>query len=106
MGAHGLMRHDTAELRFAKTEGPALLGAMKTPTLRSAAKTGPYMHAGQHATLDAVLSHYNRAPTAPIGTSELEPLGLTDAELTALKEFLRTLESPPNVEPYYLSPPN
>jgi cytochrome c peroxidase len=98
-------KNDCSELRFAKTAGPELLGAMKTPTLRSAAKTGPYMHAGQHPTLDAVLNHYNLAPSAQIGTSELEPLGLTQEELTALIKFLLTLDSAPNLEPRYLSPP-
>ena len=99
-------KNNCNELRFAKTGGPELLGAMKTPTLRSISKTWPYMHAGQHASLESVLDHYNRAPSAQIGTSELNPLGFTEAELTALKKFLLTLDSPPNVEPEYLSPPN
>jgi cytochrome c peroxidase len=97
---------DCRELRFAKTGGPELVGAMKTPTLRSVSKTGPYMHAGQYATLAPVLDHYNRAPTAQIGTSELEPLGLTRDDLNDLRDFLLTLDSPPAVEPKYLSPPD
>ena len=99
-------KNDCNELRFAKTGGPELLGAMKTPTLRSISKTWPYMHAGQHTTLELVLDHYNRAPSAQIGMSELNPLGLTRAELTALRKFLLTLDSPPDVKPDFLSPPS
>lgn len=97
---------DCGELRFGKTEGPELVGATKTPTLRSVSMTGPYMHAGQFATLAAVLDHYNRAPKAETGLSELEPLGLSQAELNDLKNFLLTLDSPPTVEIEYLSPPD
>lgn len=97
---------DCDELRFAKTGGPELVGAMKTPTLRSVSKTGPYMHAGQYATLAPVLDHYNRAPKAEVGTSELEPLGLTQEELNNLRDFLMTLDSPLAVETKYLSPPD
>src|SRR6185503_7071919 len=35
------------ELRFAVTEGPELLRAYKTPSLRGVADRAPYMHAGQ-----------------------------------------------------------
>jgi hypothetical protein len=35
------------------------------------------MHAGQFSTLTAVIEHYNRAPAAPGGHTELEPLGLS-----------------------------
>jgi cytochrome c peroxidase len=97
---------DCRELKFAKTEGTELLGAMKTPTLRSISKTSPYFHAGQVTTLAAVLDHYNRAPMAETGASELEPLGLSQAELKDLKEFLLTLDSPPTVEREYLLPPD
>ena len=51
------------------------------------------MHAGQLATLGDVLRHYNRAPRAAVGRSELRPLHFTDAELRALAAFLSTLES-------------
>jgi cytochrome c peroxidase len=50
------------------------------------------MHAGQLPTLAAVLDHYNSAPPAPVGHSELHPLGLSAAELAQLAAFLRTLE--------------
>jgi cytochrome c peroxidase len=85
---------DCAEVRFAVTEGAELERAYKTPSLRNAATRAPYMHAGQLTTLDAVLSHYNRAPSAPAGRSELEPLRLSDRELRQIEAFLETLVSP------------
>lgn len=81
---------DCAELRFMAT-GRAVLGAFRTPSLRGVADRPPYMHGGQFATLAEVMDHYNRAPWAVIGVSELAPLGLRDGELAALEAFLRTL---------------
>ncbi|HYC01890.1 MAG TPA: cytochrome c peroxidase [Azospirillaceae bacterium] len=83
---------ECAELRFAVTEGPELLRAFKPPGLRGVAGREPYMHAGQIPTLAKVLDHYNRAPPAPEGHSELKPLGLSPAELAQLEAFLRTLD--------------
>lgn len=48
------------------------------------------MHAGQFATLEEVLDHYNRALAAPTGHSELEPLTLSERE-QQLIAFLQTL---------------
>ena len=98
--------NDCGELRFAKTSGADLVGAVKTPSLRNISKTAPYMHAGQYAILDSVLDHYNRAPEAAIGTSELSPLGFAPAGLAALKSFLLTLNSPPALERADLTPPD
>jgi cytochrome c peroxidase len=66
----------------------------KAPSLRNVAERAPYMHAGQFDTLDAVLAHYNSAPAAPAGHSELEPLGLSELELDQLVAFLHTLSAP------------
>jgi cytochrome c peroxidase len=85
---------DCAELQFATTEGEELLRAYKTPSLRGVADRAPYMHAGQHATLAAVISHYDRAPNAPAGHTELKPLRLSAAERRQLEAFLRTLSAP------------
>jgi cytochrome c peroxidase len=46
------------------------------------------MHAGQFATLRQVLEHYNRAPAATVGRSELHPLHLGREDLEALRAFL------------------
>jgi cytochrome c peroxidase len=48
------------------------------------------MHAGQFRTLEDVLDHYNRAPRAVVGRTELHPLGLARDELDALEAFLRS----------------
>ena len=85
---------DCGELRFAVTDGVELVRAYKTPSLRGVAERAPYMHAGQLATLTDVVAHYNRAPAAPFGHSELKPLGLSDAERRQIEAFLRTLSSP------------
>ena len=65
--------------------------AFKVPSLRNVAERAPYMHAGQLATLADTLAHYNRAPQAPAGHSELEPLELNTTELRQLEAFLRSL---------------
>ncbi len=85
---------DCDELRFAVTEGEELVRAYKTPSLRDIAGRAPYMHAGQLATLTDVVAHYDRAPAAPFGHSELKPLRLSDAERRQIEAFLRTLSSP------------
>lgn len=86
--------NDCAELRFLKAEGHTLERAFKVPSLRNVTKSAPYMHAGQFATLRRVLEHYNEAPKAPAGNSELSPLDLTDRQLKQLEAFLRSLSAP------------
>ena len=82
---------DCAELRFATTEGEALVRAYKTPSLRGVADRAPYMHAGQIATLTDVVDHYDRAPKSPMGHSELKPLKLSAKERRQIESFLKTL---------------
>ena len=97
-------RDDCVELEFVAT-GPHLVGAMRTPSLRNLERTAPYMHQGQLATLADVLRHYNEAPPAMIGHSELEPLGLDRRELAQLEVFLETLSAPVAADPKWLAPP-
>ncbi len=78
-------------LRFTAGQGTRLTRAFKTPSLRGAASRPPYMHSGQIDSLEAVIDHYARAPEAPAGASELEPLSLSQRERKALAAFLRTL---------------
>lgn len=80
-----------AELRFMVRDGPTLMRAYKTPSLRGAATRPPYMHAGQIASLDAVVDHYAAAPQATEGISELHPVALSAEERAALVAFLGTL---------------
>ena len=85
---------DCTELRFMVAEGHELERQFKAPSLRNVAERAPYMHAGQFDSLDAVLAHYNTAPEAPAGHSELEPLMLTELEVSQLMAFLHTLSGP------------
>ena len=96
---------DCQELRFAVTEGEELVRAYKTPSLRNVTARAPYMHAGQLATLDDVAAHYDRAPAAPFGHSELKPLKLGAAERRQLVAFLGTLTGPMSAPPGYLGAP-
>ena len=77
----------------------------KPPSLRNVAERAPYMHAGQFGTLQQVLDHYNRAPAAPEGHSELRPLSLSSTEIDQLVAFLRTLSAPVKAAPSWLKAP-
>jgi cytochrome c peroxidase len=96
---------DCTELRFVVSEGDQLKGAFKPSTLRNIAETSPYMHAGQFATLEQVLQHYNHPPVSPFGHNELEPLGLTNREMNQIIAFLRTLSGGVNSPPDLLTAP-
>jgi cytochrome c peroxidase len=63
------------------------------------------MHAGQFATLEDVLQHYNTAPVAPAGNSELEPLNLSERQLGQIIAFLKTLSAPLDVDQKWLTEP-
>ena len=96
---------DCAELRFLIVDAHQQERQFKPPSLRSVAERAPFMHAGQFATLEEVLAHYNSAPAAPAGHSELEPLNLSDQEQTQLIAFLKTLSGPLAAGEEWLSPP-
>jgi cytochrome c peroxidase len=87
-------RERCSELEFIVTGEHTLDRAYKVPTLRNVAERAPYMDAGQFATLAEVLDHYNRAPAAMTGHSELRPLRLKPLEMRQLEAFLRTLTGP------------
>jgi cytochrome c peroxidase len=95
-----------AELNFLVIDEHQQERQFKPPSLRNVAERGPFMHAGQFATLEEVLKHYNTAPTAPAGHSELEPLNLTEEQLEQLIAFLKTLEGPINADPKWLTAPD
>jgi cytochrome c peroxidase len=84
-------RSKCAELEFLVTGDHVLERAFKVPSLRNVAERAPYMHAGQLSTLTEVVDHYNRAPKAPAGHSELEPLRLSAQERRQIEAFLRSL---------------
>lgn len=95
-----------AELEFLKPDGPELQRAYKVPSLRGVAERAPYMHAGQFATLSDVLNHYNQAPAAPDGHSELRPLKLNARELRQIEAFLRALSGGIAAPPEFLRAPD
>ena len=94
--------------RYTVTQHDADRGAFKTPTLRDAAKRGPYMHDGSLATLEHVVDFYDTGGHAnPWLSSKSHPLHLTAAERADLVTFLHalsgeiaaTVSSPPQLPP-------
>ena len=76
--------------RFAVTGDERDRGAFRTSTLRNVALTGPYMHDGAFATLDAVIAFYDGGGGAVPGRPgpEIGPLHLTEQQRGALVAFL------------------
>lgn len=72
-----------------------LWGTFKTPTLRNIARSAPYMHEGQVATLKDALRHYNTLENSVLAEHHAEsllvPLGLAEDELADLEAFLNAL---------------
>lgn len=68
-------------------------GAFKTPTLRNAAVTAPFMHHGNFSTMQQVIDFYNQGGVAPVmhQTLSTDTLGLNKAEQQALISFLDAL---------------
>jgi cytochrome c peroxidase len=72
-------------------------GAFKTPTVRNAEKTAPYMHNGAFPTLEKVLEFYNKGGGAGLGlnvptqTLSPKPLLLDSSEVKAIINFLHSL---------------
>lgn len=94
------------EIRFLAADNASQLRQFRVPSLRNVAERGPYMHAGQFATLRQVVEHYNRAPAAPQGHSELQPLGLSAREIDQLVAFLGSLSGPVKAERRWLQAPS
>ena len=93
------------ELDYMVKDGHELEGAYKVPSLRNVAGRAPYMHAGQLLSLEDVVAHYNEAPAAPVGRTELKPLKLSKREIAQLVSFLRTLNGGIDAPPGMLSDP-
>ncbi|WP_405223282.1 cytochrome-c peroxidase [Dokdonia sp. Asnod1-B02] len=72
-------------------------GMFKTPTVRNAALTAPYMHNGVYTTLEQVMDFYNQGGGGGLGfdlphqTLPFDNLKLTDEELASLTAFVKTL---------------
>lgn len=89
-------KRDCPALRYMLARDGAFTGAFKTPSLRKTQFVAPFMHNAAYDSLRAVLDHYNRAPAASVGQSELVPLHLRETELEQLGSFLTTLTAPVN----------
>lgn len=79
------------DLAAAPVRSTLFSGAFKTPTLRNVGKTAPYMHGGQFQTLEQVVQHYAKAPSGPIGSTELLPIEFTEEEGKSLVCFLKKI---------------
>ncbi len=78
------------------TSSVKLRYAFKVPTLRDAARRGPFMHDGSVPTLAAVIDLYDKGGIdRPSRSPKIKPLNLTDAEKADLIAFLNTLTSDP-----------
>ncbi|RDC61836.1 cytochrome-c peroxidase [Adhaeribacter pallidiroseus] len=71
--------------------------AFKTPTVRNAAETAPYMHNGSFKDLKSVVEFYNQGGGHGLGlknelqTLSAEPLYLTEQEATDIVQFIHAL---------------
>jgi len=83
--------------RYIYNKMPQLVGAFKTPTVRNAAVTAPYMHNGVFKTLEEVVDFYNKGGGQGLGyevenqTLPFDELKLTKNEEKALVAFMKTL---------------
>lgn len=84
---------DASELgRFLVTKNRGDVGAFKTPQVRNAGITAPYMHDGSMPTLWDVIDHYNKGGEPnPYLDGGIEPLALSDKEVDQLVAFMFTL---------------
>lgn len=77
----------------------AQTGRFRTKSLRNVALSGPFMHAGQLATLEDVVAFYDAGggdpPDGVTKDPRLAPLGLSAQAKADLVEFLKTLSGAP-----------
>lgn len=90
---------DTDLGEYAVTKAPLKMHAFKTPTVRNAAITFPYMHNGVYNSLEEVIDFYNRGGGAGIGielnnqTLPTDKLNLSKTEIQDLIAFIKTLNN-------------
>jgi len=96
-GAHSDDPHGShAKVTLATVVNPESWGQFRTPSLRSAALSPPYMHQGQLASLEDVVRFYNTLEGATAldhhAETVLQPLHLSDSELADLVFFLQAAQ--------------
>lgn len=81
--------------RYLLTRKKADIGAFKTPDLRNVVMTAPYFHDGSAATLWDVMDHYNKGDGLqnPFLDQDIQPLALTEREISDLVSLMGTLTS-------------
>jgi len=83
--------------RFETRPTPYYRGAFKTPTVRNAAVTAPYMHNGALGSLEKVIEFYDKGGGAGLGldipgqTLPAAPLHLSEEEKSDIIAFLHSL---------------
>lgn len=71
--------------------------SFKTPTVRNAASTAPYMHNGVYKSLEEVMDFYNKGGGIGLGinvpsqTLPPDPLGLSKKEISSIIAFMKAL---------------
>ncbi|ACU63225.1 cytochrome-c peroxidase [Chitinophaga pinensis] len=92
---HPQADHDSGRLAFFPID--FYMGAFKTPTVRNAAPTAPYMHNGAFRTMEQVIDFYDKGGGNGIGLSvpnqtlSAAPLQLSPEEKKALIAFMDAL---------------
>jgi cytochrome c peroxidase len=81
--------------RFWKTKNEADKGKFKTPSLRDAVSTGPWMHNGSFVSLEEIIQHYNNIIIDGTADKLLQPLHLSAKEQNDIIAFLRAISSEP-----------
>jgi cytochrome c peroxidase len=72
------------------------MGAFKTPTVRDATRTAPYMHDGSLKTLEELVEHYDKGGNPnPALDKDIKKLNLTAEEKKDLIAFMKALTSEP-----------
>lgn len=92
----GLRSEDIGRGKFAPPSVIIMKHAFKTPSLRNARMSGPYMHNGSMKTMEEVLDHYEKGgESRPSLSPEMKPVKLSRREKDDLLAFLETLAGPP-----------
>ena len=92
----GLRSDDIGRGKFAPPSVTIMKHAFKTPSLRNARMSGPYMHNGSMKTMGEVLDHYEKGgELRPSLSPEMKPVKLSQREKDDLLAFLETLSGPP-----------
>lgn len=90
--------YDSDEGRYAVFKIKFYKGAFKTPTVRNASMTAPYMHNGAFKTMEQVVEFYNKGGGLGIGldipsqTLSANPLQLTKEEVRDIVLFIESLK--------------